>query len=132
MKIELWRIGAEHMEVLIDAYWPEMPKDHRQVMLRWGRESYPLYSAQWGGDLLALVGLVPPTLLSDTAYFWCHETELVAQHKIAFGRRAHRLVAEMRQLYPKIIGECLTDSSRAWLQSLGAVFHSPTVFEIAT
>lgn len=95
------------------------------LMQRWARDSRPLFSGTMDGTLLCLVGLIPPTFLSEIVYLWCWSSPEVVHHKVMFGRHARRLMHELRGLYPKIVGHCAEDNSVAWLRSLGAEFNEP-------
>jgi hypothetical protein len=82
----------------------------------------------WAGfvdDQLACAwGLVPPTLLSDSALLWLHTTPLVNDHRFVFVRRSQLAVAEMLRLYPIITGVTLANAegSRKWIEWLGGTY----------
>ncbi len=126
MQDRLKRISFDEMGLFVN----DFPSEEREILLQFGSLSNPLYVGTYEGQLVCLVGLIPPTLLSDTAYIWCHHTDLVADHKLLFGRYAKRLVAQLMQLYPRLIGHCLNEDSWRWLRSLGAKLTSPNMFEI--
>jgi hypothetical protein len=69
-------------------------------------------------------GLIPPTLLSGSAYLWLLTTDLVEQHKFLFVRHSQRWIEEALQVYPTIIGDWIPGDprSRRWLEWLGAEF----------
>jgi hypothetical protein len=83
---------------------------------------------RWIGSVDKVVaclwGLIPPTLLSDTAYLWLYNNELVDEHKFAFIRHSQVQMKRMLALYPLIVGDCLisNQSGRQWLKWLGAQF----------
>jgi hypothetical protein len=74
--------------------------------------------------VLAIWGLIPPTLLSDRAYLWLYTTENLTSHQFMFIRHSQRAVKEMLEQYPLIVGNTLLSNSRAirWLKWLGAEF----------
>lgn len=82
----------------------------------------------WAGiaddELVCAWGLVPPTLLSDTALLWLYDTPAVEQHKFTFIRRSQLAVEEMLKLYPRITGVTLYDAdrSRKWIEWLGGTY----------
>lgn len=79
------------------------------------------------GVVACLWGLIPPTLMSDRAYLWLYNNELVDEHKFAFIRHSQVQMKRMLKLYPIIVGDCLisNDSGRQWLRWLGATFGPP-------
>lgn len=85
----------------------------------------------WSGciddKLICVWGLVPPTLLSDSAYLWLYHTENVKNHEFLFIRYSQRAVEEMLTLYPTIRGHVLADASKSirWLKWLGAKLGEP-------
>lgn len=73
-------------------------------------------------------GLIPPTLLSETAYLWLyHIDEVVSENRFIFVRKSQRMVEEMLAEYPRITGYCqiANPTSIRWLQWLGASFGEP-------
>lgn len=79
------------------------------------------------GDLACMWGLIPPTILSSTAWLWLVTTEIVAENKFLFIRHSQRWIEEALKTYPEIIGDCLlgNTSAQRWLRWLGAEFHQP-------
>ena len=71
-------------------------------------------------------GLVPPTLLSDSAYLWLLITDLVKDHQFAFVRHSQIEIEKMLEVYPLIVGHCdrRNPASVRWLKWLGAVFDT--------
>lgn len=78
-------------------------------------------------EVACMWGLIPPTLLSTTAYLWLLTTDIVAEHKFLFIRHSQRYIEEALNIYPTIIGDCLVGNRAAkrWLQWLGAEFTEP-------
>lgn len=75
------------------------------------------------GKLACVWGLIPPTLLSDSAYLWLLTTPLVAEHKFLFVRHSQIHIQELLKTYPKIIGDVGNQQAKRWLEWLGAKFH---------
>ena len=69
-------------------------------------------------------GLIPPTLLSSTAYLWLLTTDIVVEHKFLFIRHSQRYIEEALKEWPTIIGTCDINnhSAKRWLEWLGAEF----------
>lgn len=88
---------------------------HRSVDIRQGLLN---------GKVACAWGLIPPTLLSDTAYLWLLTTDIVVEHKFLFIRHSQRYIEEALKKYPTIIGDVIGDNRSAmrWLQWLGAEF----------
>lgn len=79
------------------------------------------------GDLACMWGLIPPTILSSTAWLWLVTTEIVAENKFLFVRNSQRWIEEALKIYPEIIGDCIVGNDPAirWLKWLGAEFQAP-------
>ena len=86
--------------------------------------SSKLRAAQVDGKLIALWGLIPPTMLSDQAYLWLHTTEAAQEHEFIIVRNSQIEVRKMLEEFPRIIGHCEVEATRSirWLKWLGAVF----------
>ena len=87
---------------------------------------YSLHS--WAGFVderfACMWGLVPLTLLSDSAYLWLIVNELIDDHKFVFIRHSQIEMAKMLEIYPTIVGHCDRRHIRSmqWLKWLGAKF----------
>jgi len=90
-----------------------------------------LSDAVWYGfvdnKLACIWGVIPPTLMSSTAYLWLYTTELVKEHQFAFVRHSQRAIEVILNEYNTIVGYCLIDAeqSKRWLKWLGAEFGHP-------
>ena len=117
MNGELKPIGVEKLVEYLDSFG--LDADYYRRLVNAGKLSDPLLEGTIGGELLCLVGFVPPTVTSDLAYLWMYSMPAVAKHKVCVGRFGRRLVAEALKRYPKIVGHCKPESAH-WLASLGA------------
>lgn len=79
------------------------------------------------GKVACIWGMIPPTLLSSTAWLWLLTTDIIAENKFLFIRHSQRYIEEALLIYPTILGDCLVDnvSARRWLKWLGAEFAQP-------
>lgn len=77
--------------------------------------------------LVCAWGLIPPTLLSSTAYLWLYTTEAVQEYSFLFIRHSQLMVERMLEEYPTIVGTAdpKTPNTIRWLKWLGAVFSEP-------
>jgi hypothetical protein len=112
---KIFNITPEQMQELV-------PFELDQITLGAAQASRPLIAGFYGDDLVCVAGLVPISIISDTAYLWMCTTDTVHKHKLVFARHVRREMKRFSQLYPRIIGHCITPSSRLWLESLGATF----------
>ena len=79
-------------------------------------------------DKLACIwGVIPPTLLSNQAYLWLYTTDIIKEHSFLLVRHSQRVIAELLDEYPNIVGHALmgSDKSIRWLKWLGAKFGPP-------
>lgn len=74
------------------------------------------------GRIACVWGLVPPTIISDTAYLWLLTTDIVAEHKFLFIRHSQVAIEDALKRYPRIVGHVAhgNRAARRWLQWLGA------------
>ena len=98
-----------------------------ETMRKCVRRSAKIYYGEVNGQVACVWGLIPPTILSDSAYLWLLTTDIVAENKFLFVRHSQRYVEEMLKEFPLIIGDCMLDNPQAvrWLRWLGAHFHDP-------
>src|SRR2546423_1138059 len=99
----------------------------RAIMCFYLRSSSDIWYADLDGEIACIWGLIPPTLLSQTAYIWLFDTDLCAQHTFMLVRQSQIMMAQMLERYPIITGHCRIgrDRSIAWLKWLGAEFGLP-------
>lgn len=76
------------------------------------------------GKIACMWGLIPPTILSWSAYIWLYTNPLVEEHKFLFIRHSQRQMEQMLRLFPNIVGDCVKANTTAqrWLKFLGAKF----------
>ena len=76
------------------------------------------------GKVACAWGLIPPTILSQTAYLWLLTTDIIVEHKFLFIRYSQRYVEEALKTYPNIIGDVVGDnpSAKRWIKWLGGEF----------
>jgi len=77
------------------------------------------------GRVGCIWGLIPPTILSQTAWLWMlYDPELVEENKFFLVRNSQRFIEYALTLYPEIVGQVDPHSrmSVKWLKWLGAEF----------
>ena len=99
----------------------------QETMHRALENSSRLWIGMDDDKVLALWGLIPPTMLSDTAYLWLFTTEHLTGHTFALIRHSQRAVQDMLKEFPIIVGHAKVGARRSmqWLRWLGAVFEEP-------
>lgn len=77
--------------------------------------------------IIAMWGLIPPTLMSDVAYLWMYHTKHLHNHVFRFIRHSQYAVKEMLREFPTIVGHTAVGADRSiqWLRWLGAEFGEP-------
>lgn len=78
----------------------------------------------YNDELVCILGLIPPTLLSDQAYLWMFHTEIVKECEFVFVRYSQRMVEKFLQSYSTIVGHTDASDRRGirWLKWLGAEY----------
>ncbi len=86
--------------------------------------SIEIYQGKLDGEVACVWGLIPPTLLSNSAYLWLLTTDIVAEHKFLFIRHSQRYIEEALKHWPEIYGDIIghNPAARKWLGFLGAEF----------
>lgn len=112
-------ICADHLAML-----PSMDREtmHRAIM-----NSSEVWVAAKGDAVLAIWGLIAPTLLSDVAYLWLFTTKNMSGHEFRLIRHSRHLIQAMLRDYTCIHGHGAVgnDHSLRWLGWLGAKFGEP-------
>lgn len=95
-------------------------------LLACAQRSDPLLTYWFGDECIAIVGFIPLGIISTTAYLWMQTTEHTDKHPVAVARLGRLTLAQIRDRYPCVIGECITNSpGHRWLSWLGARFAEP-------
>ncbi len=117
-------IGPVAWDLLYEDHFAMLSDIAQDSMHRAMHNSEVLWIGSNDGVALCIYGLIPPTLLSDRAYLWLYTTPHFTTHQFMFVRHSQRVVADMLQHYPILVGHCETSNRRAqrWLRWLGAVF----------
>jgi hypothetical protein len=77
-----------------------------------------IWAGFFNGDLVVVWGVVPASLLSDSAYIWSWTTPKVLKCRKSFVKLSKIAVAKMLGEYPILVGLC--EKETHWLQWLGA------------
>jgi hypothetical protein len=95
-------------------------------IIPWAQASRPLLVGIYNNRCECILGTIPTSLLSDSAYLWLWTAPVIP--KIIFARHAIYIVPKLLELYPELICNCYNLYSARWLRSLGAVYTGPTQF----
>lgn len=87
--------------------------------------SEEVFVGEIGGEPACVWGLIPPTILSDSAYLWLLCTDVVTAHQFIFIRHSQIVMERLLKIYPTIVGRCVVGQSKTirWLKWLGAEFQ---------
>ena len=120
MKVEI----IDACQVCLLPRLPHLDDQSQRIVIDCFMRSEERWIGAVDGKIACVWGLIPPTLLSDIAYLWLYNNELVTQHKFAFVRHSQIQMERMLKLYPNIIGDCVYNNTtaRRWLEWLGAKF----------
>jgi hypothetical protein len=90
--------------------------------------SREIYYGLVDDEVACVWGLIPPTLLSNTAYLWLLTTDIISENKFLFIRHSQRYIEKALEVWPIIVGDVLASNgpARKWLGWLGAEF-SPEI-----
>lgn len=119
--------GFDVKDVISRSAVAETPNAEEILNLCLERSIEVRYGQLPSGEIACIWGLIPPTLLSDSAYLWLLTTEIVAEHKFLLVRHSQRYIEEALKVFPTIVGDVLVGNEPAqrWLKWLGAEFEQP-------
>jgi hypothetical protein len=112
-------LSRDHFTMLSDS--------EREIMQRSMSNSAQVWIGEIHGEVVAVWGLIPPTILSDIAYLWMFSTKHMRGHILTFIRQSWRVVDLMLREFPTIVGHCKMENlhGQKWLRWLGAEFGDP-------
>jgi len=119
--------GAEAYDLIFTDHLAMLPPESQETMHRSMVNSSRVWLGADDSKVMAIWGLIPPTLMSDTAYLWLFTTAHLAGHEFMFIRHSKRAIEAALQEFPTIVGHCEVTNLRAqqWLRWLGASFGDP-------
>jgi hypothetical protein len=120
-------LGAEAYDLIYPLCLATLSEVQQETMQRSMANSSRVWIGSNDTDILCFWGLIPPTLLSDRAYLWLYTTEHMQAHQFVFIRHSQRMVEEMLQEFPLIVGHCAVGARKSirWVRWLGGVFGEP-------
>lgn len=120
-------IGGEAYDLIFQDHIAKLNETEQELIRRHMINSSRVWIGYEDDKVLCYLGLIPPTLLSERAYLWLRITEHMHEHSFLLVRYSQRVVAEMLESYPLIIGHCAIADPKAqrWLTWLGAKFSEP-------
>lgn len=137
-EVQIVPARPEHIPVLVDAIRPAA-RDQiaavegigpAEVLARNLAASDRAWAGWIGGDIAAMWGVVPLTLLSDTAAPWLIGGHGIDRHPIAFLRQSRAVINEMQRGYELLRGFVRVGHARAlaWARWLG--FEAGALIEV--
>lgn len=119
--------GPAAYDLIYPRHLAMLPVMDQETMHRHMHNSSRCWIGRDGDQILCFLGVIPPTLLSDRAYLWLYTTEHLREHVFIFVRYSQRVIAEILEQYPIIVGHAALGSDRSirWLRWLGAEFGHP-------
>jgi len=120
--------ASTHISDLISFATGGMLTSRQLEMIEWCQNmSGEMWTGWVDNDLVAVWGLIPPSLLSNQAYLWMYSTERVQEHTFLFVRNSQRMIERMLERYETINGHCQLGAtlSMRWVRWLGGVFSEP-------
>jgi hypothetical protein len=116
--------GADAYDLIYPEFLSTLSAMNQETMHRSIMNSSQVWLGYDDDHILAFWGLIPPTFLSDRAYLWLYTTEHFHSHIFMFVRHSQRVVKEMLEEYPIIVGHGAVGADRSlrWLKWLGAEF----------
>lgn len=126
MKVEVRRVNTFNLRNLLGHDVPESEVfRHRDCLIR----SSVIWLGLADGVEACAVGVIPSHLLSDDPpYLWLIYTKICEQHPVRFIRWSRRVMDEVLELYPSVVGLCDVNNEHGygWLRWLGAHFDGST------
>jgi hypothetical protein len=119
--------GQEAYDLIYEEHLSTLSTINQETMQRAMANSTRVWLGEDDGAVIAVWGLIPPTLMSDVAYLWLFTTKNLTRHTFIFIRHSQKAVQAMLSEFPMIIGhaELANHKSIQWLKWLGAEFGEP-------
>lgn len=119
--------GSEAYDLIYEEHLSMLSTINQETMQRAMMNSSRVWLGEDEGRVIAVWGLIPPTLMSDIAYLWLFTTKNLTRHTFIFIRHSQRAVQAMLEEFPTIVGhaELTNRKSIQWLKWLGAEFGDP-------
>lgn len=119
--------GATAYDLIYPGHLSMLSVIEQETMKRALMNSSRIWLGHEDFKIIALWGLIPPTLMSEIAYLWLFTTKEFTEYTFTFVRQSQRVVAAMLEEYPTIVGHGVVghDRSLRWLRWLGAEFGEP-------
>ena len=96
---------------------PRLAPYHSDVL----DQSRDIWIGTYDGELMLVCGIVPMSLVSDTAYIWSVTNPEVKHYALSLLRESRRWLKGILQEFPILVGLC--DCKTAWVKHLGAEFN---------
>jgi hypothetical protein len=126
MRIQTYQITVQQMKSLISEHSHVTLSDNEWRTLESAAEfSDPLLASLYDGKLLCVFGMIPVTLLSDTAHIWMYGMPTIRKYQTIFIREAYNVARNMNEIYENLTGYCLDGGAMSWLRWVGAEFGKP-------
>ncbi len=135
MNVTMQRVPRDDILSLISSHIaPNLDAIGLRRFQRFALVTQKVWICEFKGQFVAMWGVIPPTLLSDSAYLWSYsDQDAFSDDKdkpslrfIAM-QKSREAVAEMLEEWPVIFGHSSVgeDNSIRWLRWLGAEFLEP-------
>lgn len=128
MTVSIVRItGHEAYDLIYPQHLAKLSVINQETMHRALTNSLRVWVGFVDGVAVATWGLIPPTMLSDTAYLWLYTDENLREHMFIFIRKSKLAIEEMLAEFPIIVGHAAVGAEKScrWLKWLGAEFDAP-------
>lgn len=119
--------GSKLHGLIYPEYLSMLPVDQQETMARSMHNSPDIWVGYNDDKVFAIMGVIPPTLLSDRAYVWFWTTQYFDGSRLACLRISRRCIADALLRYPILWGHCLPSAEKSirWMKFLGARFVEP-------
>lgn len=117
----------EISDLISSGVWGSISEDQSENLRRWLVNTTMMWCGRVNGEIVCVFGVVPPTMLSDTAYLWLWDTEKMQEHKFLFVRKSQIVIKELLTRWPKLVGMCRADAAASirWMRWLGGETGEP-------
>lgn len=126
MTTSVRRVSRDEIRDMV-ASWGNYSQSELEHIARIAFSTAEIWEGKIDGVLVCTWGLMPQTLLSNTAYLWLWTSEALRGHEFTFVRQSQIAVAKMLETYPTITGHAVIGQYQSirWLRWLGAKFLDP-------
>src|SRR3974377_2412318 len=104
MTVAIEPITCEEVKALFSQ--DELSNLDKRCLVRCANSATPLLAGIVDGEVVCIIGMIPPTIIADYAYLWMNVTDKLAGNEFIFVRHSQMAIEEALKRYKYVVGHC--------------------------